>query len=73
MITAHDFRATCAAEWLEAGIPLKTISAMLGHRDTLTTEPYYARLRPEIAYDGVADQIDAHLRQQQQINTAIVS
>jgi len=71
--TAHDFRATCATEWLEAGIPLKTISAMLGHRDTRTTERYYARLRPEIAYDGVADQIDAHLRQQQQIDTSIAS
>ena len=60
--TAHDFRATCATEWLEAGIPLKTISAMLGHRDTRTTERYYARLRPEIAYDGMAEQIDAHLQ-----------
>ena len=60
--TAHDFRATCATEWLEAGIPLKTISAMLGHRDTRTTERYYARLRPEVAYEGVADQIDAHLQ-----------
>jgi len=36
--TAHDFRATCATEWLEAGFPLKTISAMLGHRETRTTE-----------------------------------
>ena len=60
--TAHDFRATCATEWLEAGIPLKTISAMLGHRDTRTTERYYARLRPEVAFEGVADQIDAHLQ-----------
>ncbi|MBP3647885.1 MAG: site-specific integrase [Clostridia bacterium] len=60
--TAHDFRATCATEWMEAGVPLKTISAMLGHRDTRTTERYYARLRPEVAYEGVAAQIDAHLQ-----------
>lgn len=53
--TAHDFRATCATEWMEAGVPLKTISAMLGHRDTRTTERYYERLRPEVAYEGVAE------------------
>lgn len=62
--TPHDFRATCATEWLEAGIPMKTISAMLGHKDTRTTEKYYARIRPEIAYAGVAEMIDSHLEKQ---------
>lgn len=43
--TAHDFRDTCATEWHEAGMPLYTISKMLGHADTKVTEKRYVKFR----------------------------
>lgn len=36
----HELRRACASHWLEAGVPLKTISSWLGHRDVATTERY---------------------------------
>lgn len=43
--TAHDFRDTCATEWREAGMPLDTISKMLGHSSTKVTEKCYVKFR----------------------------
>lgn len=43
--TAHDFRDTRAAEWQEAGMPLGTISHLLGHATTTVTEKCYVKFR----------------------------
>lgn len=43
--TAHDFRDTCATEWQEAGMPLMTISRLLGHATTTITEKCYVKFR----------------------------
>lgn len=43
--TSHDFRDTCATEWMEAGIPLKVISQMLGHADVNVTARRYTKVR----------------------------
>lgn len=43
--SAHDFRDTCATEWLEAGVPLYTISKILGHADMKVTEKRYVKYR----------------------------
>ena len=43
--TAHDFRDTCATEWQEAGMPLGTISHLLGHATTTVTEKCYVKFR----------------------------
>ena len=43
--TAHDFRDTCATEWREAGMPLDTVSKMLGHANTKVTEKCYIKFR----------------------------
>jgi len=43
--THHDFRDTCATDWLEAGIPLEVVSKLLGHRSISTTAKHYMRIR----------------------------
>lgn len=43
--SAHDFRDTCATEWQESGIPLATISHLLGHATTSVTEKCYVKFR----------------------------
>ena len=43
--THHDFRDTCATDWLEAGIPLEVVAKLLGHRNISTTAKHYARIR----------------------------
>jgi integrase/recombinase XerD len=36
----HRFRKTCATRWVEAGIPVRTIQAWLGHKNLETTMIY---------------------------------
>ena len=43
--TAHDFRDTCTTEWQEAGMPLATISHLLGHATTPVTEKCCIKFR----------------------------
>ncbi len=45
--THHDFRDTCATDWLEAGIPLEVIAKLLGHRSVTTTNKHYVRIRDQ--------------------------
>ncbi len=45
--TAHDFRDTCATEWMEAGIGMKVIAEMLGHADVSTTANRYTKVRDQ--------------------------
>jgi len=39
-IKLHRFRKTCATRWQEAGIPIRTIQAWLGHKELETTMLY---------------------------------
>ncbi len=43
--SAHDFRDTCATEWREYGMPIETISRLLGHSNTIVTENCYVKFR----------------------------
>lgn len=45
-VTPHTLRHTAASWMAEAGIPMSEIAAVLGHRDSRTTERIYARLSP---------------------------
>jgi integrase/recombinase XerD len=36
----HRFRKTCATRWVEAGIPVRTVQAWLGHKNLQTTMIY---------------------------------
>jgi integrase/recombinase XerD len=36
----HRFRKTCATRWEQAGIPVRTIQSMLGHKSLETTQKY---------------------------------
>ena len=42
-ITLHDLRRTCGSYLAQAGVPLHTIGAILGHKDEVVTK-LYARL-----------------------------
>jgi len=46
-VTPHVLRHTAASWMAEAGIPMSEIAAVLGHRDSRTTERVYARYSPE--------------------------
>ncbi|MEZ4904241.1 MAG: tyrosine-type recombinase/integrase [Spirosomataceae bacterium] len=46
-LTTHVGRRTAATHFLNAGVPLSTVSTILGHTNTLTTQKSYARLNPE--------------------------
>lgn len=39
-VSLHELRRACGSHWYAAGVPLKTISMWLGHRDVATTERY---------------------------------
>ena len=43
--SAHDFRDTCATEWQESGMPMATISRLLGHASSAVTEKCYVKFR----------------------------
>lgn len=43
----HRFRHTFAKNLLVSGVPLETVSLLLGHRKLAITERYYARFVPE--------------------------
>tara|TARA_R110000868_G_scaffold273500_1_gene532707 strand:+ start:631 stop:1599 length:969 start_codon:yes stop_codon:yes gene_type:complete len=46
-VTPHVIRHTSASWMAQAGIPMAEISAVLGHRDSRTTERIYAKFSPE--------------------------
>jgi len=45
--TSHRFRHTFACEMLIAGMPLETVSKLLGHKSIAVTEKHYAAWVPE--------------------------
>lgn len=46
-VTPHVLRHTAASWMAEAGIPMSEIAAVLGHRDSRTTERVYAKYSPD--------------------------
>ncbi len=52
-MTPHCFRHTFATRYLEAGVPLKTVSALLGHTQLQLTTDLYMHVTQEALFDGV--------------------
>lgn len=52
-ITPHCFRHTFATRWLEAGIPIKTVSAMLGHSQLQLTTDLYMHVTQDSLFEGL--------------------
>lgn len=53
-VSAKTCRKTYASRLVQAGVPLKNVSQMLGHSSTQTTEKHYAFLAPNQASAEVA-------------------
>ena len=51
--TPHCFRHTFATRYLEAGVPLKTVSALLGHTQLQLTTDLYMHVMPDSLFKGV--------------------
>lgn len=51
--TPHCFRHTFATRYLEAGVPLKTVSALLGHTQLQLTTDLYMHVTQEALFEGV--------------------
>lgn len=45
-----DFRSTFAQAAKDRGVSIEAVSRAMRHRNTKTTEQYYARMRPEAAF-----------------------
>lgn len=52
-ITPHCFRHTFATRWLEAGVPIKTVSAMLGHSQLQLTTDLYMHVTQDSLFKGL--------------------
>ncbi|AXE17892.1 hypothetical protein DR864_09190 [Runella rosea] len=46
-LTSHVARRTAATYYLTKGVPMESVSAMMGHTNTLTTQTHYTVTRPE--------------------------
>lgn len=55
----HDSRHFAATVMLEMGVPLKVVSAILGHSSIAVTAKHYAHLVPELARDAAEKMGDA--------------
>jgi integrase len=53
-ITQHCFRHTFATRWLEAGVPIKTVSKVLGHSQLQLTTDLYMHVTNESLFNGLA-------------------
>lgn len=51
--TPHCFRHTFATRYLEAGVPLKAVSALLGHAQLQLTTDLYMHVTPDSLFKGV--------------------
>lgn len=56
----HDLRHSCATLLLSKGVPLKTVSDILGHSKISTTADIYAHVQPELHRDALS-QMDSIL------------
>ena len=53
----HGLRDTFASHLVMSGVPLLTVSKLLGHADTRTTEKYYAHLAPDHLHKAIDDHL----------------
>jgi integrase len=53
----HGLRDTFASHLVMDGVPLLTVSKLLGHADTRTTEKYYAHLAPDYLHQAIDDHL----------------
>ena len=61
VVRLHDLRHWQATELLDAGVPVPTVAARLGHADGTTTMKIYAH-RTERADEQAAEVVGAALR-----------
>lgn len=47
VLTSHVGRRTAGTTYLNKGVALESVSAILGHRDTRMTQQHYAQVKPE--------------------------
>lgn len=52
-ITPHCFRHTFATRWLEAQVPIKTVSAILGHSQLQLTTDLYMHITQDSLFKGL--------------------
>lgn len=52
-ITPHCFRHTFATRWLEANVPIKTVSAILGHSQLQLTTDLYMHVTTDSLFKGL--------------------
>lgn len=52
-VTPHCFRHTFATRWLEAGIPIKTVSEILGHSQLQLTTDLYMHVTADNLFQGL--------------------
>jgi integrase len=50
----HDLRHSCASLLLAQGVPLKTVSDILGHSQISITADYYAHIAPEMRREALS-------------------
>lgn len=55
--TFHELRDTFASHLVIAGVPILTVSKLLGHSDVRITEKHYAHLRPDHLQQAVDDNL----------------
>lgn len=53
-VTPHTLRHTAATWMAQAGVPLRDVAGVLGHRDTRTTERVYAHHHPDHQRGAIA-------------------
>jgi site-specific recombinase XerD len=53
----HGLRDTFASHLVMAGVSLLTVSKLLGHADTRTTEKYCAHLAPDYLHKAINDHL----------------
>jgi site-specific recombinase XerC len=56
-VTFHELRDTFASHLVIAGVPILTVSKLLGHSDVRITEKHYAHLRPDHLQQAVDDNL----------------
>ena len=56
-VTFHELRDTFASHLVMAGVPILTVSKLLGHADVRITEKHYAHLAP----GHLQNAVDEHL------------
>lgn len=52
-LTPHCSRHTFATRWLEAGVPIKTISTILGHAQMQLTTDLYMHVTQDALFEGL--------------------